>query len=152
MNDKADIARKRTNSNELNLAVDDGRVPVEQTVEEKLLAALLMANADLMEAFRQYEDLERVAMERKTEERSRKEIRMERKVSHIFSLPPKDLQLILAFSIETSRTWLYQSYRQAIPLCLLHHVLARTLPNSLTWLILSHNIFHYRRLITNPSS
>ena len=76
----------RTNSNESNLAVEDGRVPVEQTVEENLLAALLVANAELVEALKQYEDLERVAIERQTEERSRKEIRMERQVSHIFFL------------------------------------------------------------------
>jgi hypothetical protein len=84
MNDKADIARNRTDSNDLNHAVEDGRVSVEQTVEEGLLAALLGANADLMEALKQYDDLERVAIERQTEERSRKEVRMERKVSHIF--------------------------------------------------------------------
>jgi hypothetical protein len=86
MKDKGDIARTRTDSNDLNHAVEDGRVSVEQTVEEALLAALLMANADLMEALKQYDDLERVAIERQTEERSRKEVRMERKVSHIFFL------------------------------------------------------------------
>ena len=80
MKDKADIARNRTDSNDLN-AVEDDRVSVEQTVEEALLAALLIANADLMEALKQYDDLERVAIERQTEERSRKEVRMERKVS-----------------------------------------------------------------------
>ena len=82
MKDKGDIARNRTDSND----VEDGRVSVEQTVEEALLAALLMANADLVEALKQYDDLERVAIERQTEERSRKEVRMERKVSHIFFL------------------------------------------------------------------
>lgn len=86
MKDQADIARKHTNSNGLNPAVEDGRVSVEQTVEESLLGALLAANAELMEALKQYEDLERVAIERKTEERSRKEIRMERKVNCIFFL------------------------------------------------------------------
>lgn len=86
MKDKADIARNRTDSNDLNHAVEDGRVSVEQTVEEGLLAALLMANADLVEALKQYDDLERIAIERLTEERSRKEVRMERKVSHIFFL------------------------------------------------------------------
>jgi len=49
-------------------------------MEEKLLAALLAANAELMEALKQYDDLERVAMERKAESRSRKETRMDPKV------------------------------------------------------------------------
>ena len=86
MKGKGDVARNRTDSNDLNHTVEDGRVSVEQTVEEGLLAALLMANADLMEALKQYDDLERIAIERRTEERSRKEVRMERKVCHIFFL------------------------------------------------------------------
>ena len=52
-------------------------------MEEKLLAALLQANAELVEALKQYEDLERVAMERKAESRSRKETRMNRRVSRV---------------------------------------------------------------------
>ncbi|KAF8797720.1 hypothetical protein BYT27DRAFT_7204130 [Phlegmacium glaucopus] len=91
INDKADIARKHTNSTELNLAVDDSGVPVEQTMEEKLLAALLVANADLMEALQQYEDLQRVALERKTEERSRKELRIERKHRDLENLALSEL-------------------------------------------------------------
>ncbi|KAF8961590.1 hypothetical protein BDZ97DRAFT_1190000 [Flammula alnicola] len=72
--------RKRTASNDLNLSVDDmPDPPVELTIEEQLLAALLAANAELMEALKQYEDLERVAMERKAEDRSRKETRMDRR-------------------------------------------------------------------------
>lgn len=54
--------------------------PVEQTVEEQLLAALLAANEQLLEALRVYEDLERVAMERKAEDRSRRDVRMDRQV------------------------------------------------------------------------
>lgn len=54
--------------------------PVAVTVEEELLAALLAANAELIEALQQYEDLERVAMERKAELRSRKDTRMDRRV------------------------------------------------------------------------
>ena len=50
-------------------------------MEEKLLAALLAANAELIEALQQYDDLERVGMERKAEDRSRKEVRMDRRVS-----------------------------------------------------------------------
>lgn len=55
--------------------------PVELTTEENLLAALLAANAELIEALQQYDDLERVAMERKAEDLSRKETRMDRRVS-----------------------------------------------------------------------
>ncbi|KAF8175150.1 hypothetical protein BJ912DRAFT_37738 [Pholiota molesta] len=51
----------------------------EQTIEEQLFAALLAANEELIEVMRQYEDLERVAIERKAEERSRKEERRERR-------------------------------------------------------------------------
>ena len=58
-------------------------MPIELTMEEKLLAALLQANAELVEALKQYEDLERVAMERKAESRSRKETRMNRRVSKL---------------------------------------------------------------------
>jgi len=45
-------------------------LPIELTMDEKLLAALLQANVDLLETLKQYEDLERVAMERKAESRS----------------------------------------------------------------------------------
>lgn len=55
--------------------------PTELTVEEKLLAALLAANADLLEALGQYDDLQRVVIERKVEDRSRKEVRIDRRVS-----------------------------------------------------------------------
>lgn len=75
-----DQERKRTFSIESNKPHHDGDdLPIEQTVEEKLLAALLQANAELVEALKQYEDLERVAMERKAESRSRKETRMNRR-------------------------------------------------------------------------
>ncbi|KJA13530.1 hypothetical protein HYPSUDRAFT_122179, partial [Hypholoma sublateritium FD-334 SS-4] len=64
--------------NDGNLGVSDGGdSPTELTIEEQLLAALLGANAELMEALQQYEDMERVAMERKAEDRSRKELRRE---------------------------------------------------------------------------
>jgi len=90
LKDKSDIARKRTDSNE-NSVFEDGRVSAEQTVEENLLAALLVANAELIAALKQYEDLERVAIERKTEERSRKEIRMEHKHRDIENLASSEL-------------------------------------------------------------
>ncbi|KAJ7279148.1 hypothetical protein C8J57DRAFT_154703 [Mycena rebaudengoi] len=47
------------------------------TREEDLLADLLAANAELIEALQLYDDLERVAIERETEERSRDEVRMD---------------------------------------------------------------------------
>jgi hypothetical protein len=100
MKDKADIARNRTDSNGLNHGVED--VSVEQTVEEGLLASLLAANEELMEVLKQYDDLERVAIERQTEERSRREVRMERKVSHIFFLQRTHI-LSFDISIEISR-------------------------------------------------
>ncbi|KII83855.1 hypothetical protein PLICRDRAFT_47049 [Plicaturopsis crispa FD-325 SS-3] len=52
--------------------------PVELTVEEKLLAALLEANEDLLEALRVYDDLERLAVERDVEKMSRNEVKMDR--------------------------------------------------------------------------
>ncbi|KAJ3753166.1 hypothetical protein EV360DRAFT_53908 [Lentinula raphanica] len=51
----------------------------EQTTEEKLLAALLEANGELLGALGQFDDLERVAIERKAEKKSRKELKMDRK-------------------------------------------------------------------------
>jgi hypothetical protein len=54
--------------------------PVELTAEEQLLAALLAANEELLEALRVYDDLERVGAERMVEERSRKEVREDRTV------------------------------------------------------------------------
>ena len=56
----------------------------EQTIEEKLLAALLEANGELLAALVQYDDLQRVAIERKTEEKSRKETRMDRRVRSLY--------------------------------------------------------------------
>ncbi|TFK17459.1 hypothetical protein FA15DRAFT_676054 [Coprinopsis marcescibilis] len=66
-------ARERTISTDsrTNSIVDD------ETVEEKLLASLLAANGELLEALRQYDDLVRVAAEKKVEARSRKEVRMD---------------------------------------------------------------------------
>ena len=59
---------------------DGERESFEPTPEELLLSDLLGANADLVEALRLYEDLERVALERETEDRSRKDTRMDRRV------------------------------------------------------------------------
>lgn len=78
--------RDRTVSNHSALADAAGipgrESPIdEQTTEEKLLAALLEANEELLAALGQYDDLERVAIERRAEEKSRKEIRMDRRVS-----------------------------------------------------------------------
>lgn len=52
----------------------------ELTVEERLLAELLAANEELTAALMQYDDLERVGIERDTEERSKKETRIDRNV------------------------------------------------------------------------
>ena len=59
---------------------DSDRESSRSTVEEQLLAALLGANEELLEALRQYDDLERVGIERDAEERSRKETRIDRSV------------------------------------------------------------------------
>lgn len=61
---------------------DSGEQPIKLTREEELLAALLASNEELTEALKLYEDLERVGIERETEERSKKEIRIDRSVSH----------------------------------------------------------------------
>lgn len=59
--------------------------PIPTSKEEELLAALLAANQELLEAFKIYDDLERLGVaeqeEREVEERSRKEIRLDRTVS-----------------------------------------------------------------------
>ena len=74
-------SKRNLSSDFNNLVVKDiPETPLELTVEENLLAALLGANAELMEALQQYEDLERVAQERKAEERSRKEAKMDKRV------------------------------------------------------------------------
>ncbi|EAU87566.2 hypothetical protein CC1G_11875 [Coprinopsis cinerea okayama7 len=49
----------------------------DETMEEKLLAALLLANEELLEALRQYDDLARIAEEKRVEARSKKEVRMD---------------------------------------------------------------------------
>lgn len=59
--------------------------PVELTEEEKLLAALLAANAELLEVLRQWEDLNRLAMERKMEDRSKRDVRINKVCD--FNLP-----------------------------------------------------------------
>jgi len=57
------------------------------TREEQLLASLLAANAELMEALKQCDDLERVAIERKTEDLSLRETRMDRRVCFLAPIP-----------------------------------------------------------------
>jgi len=79
--------RTRTISNDINLVVREvNDPPVELTMEEQLLAALLAANAELLEALKQWDDLNRVAIERKVEDRSKREVRMDRRVSLRFLL------------------------------------------------------------------
>ena len=50
--------------------------PVELTIEEKLLDALLAANEELLQVLKQWDDLHRLAIERKVEDRSKKEVRL----------------------------------------------------------------------------
>jgi hypothetical protein len=57
--------------------------PKESTPEERLLDALLSANEELLEVLRMYHDLELLAIERMTEERSKKDIWMDQSVSMI---------------------------------------------------------------------
>lgn len=52
--------------------------PVELTVEEQLLGALLEANGALTSVLRDYDDIERIGIERDTLERSRQEVRLDR--------------------------------------------------------------------------
>ncbi|KAF9446534.1 hypothetical protein P691DRAFT_803828 [Macrolepiota fuliginosa MF-IS2] len=52
----------------------------EITKEEQLLNEILDANGELLEALNQYEDMDRVAMERKAEYRSMRENRIDRRV------------------------------------------------------------------------
>lgn len=60
------------------------------TAEEQLLAALLAANQELLEAFRVYDDLERLALaekeEREVQERSMVEQRIDRRVCPLISM------------------------------------------------------------------
>lgn len=53
---------------------------LEETVQEKLLGSLLYANGELMDALQQYDDLERVAIERLAEEVSRRDTKMDPRV------------------------------------------------------------------------
>lgn len=64
-----------------SLQFQEDEPPAESTVEEELLAALLAANGVLQEALRSYDDLERVAVERQAEEISRRDVKMDRRVS-----------------------------------------------------------------------
>ncbi|KIJ18196.1 hypothetical protein PAXINDRAFT_167451 [Paxillus involutus ATCC 200175] len=75
-------ARKRssTHGSHQDLSVANAEdVPDKLTVEEELLAALLDANVALMSSLQMYDDLARVAVEKATEEKSKREIRMDRR-------------------------------------------------------------------------
>ncbi|KAJ7490141.1 hypothetical protein B0H11DRAFT_2277986 [Mycena galericulata] len=74
--------RKRKNSSNTMNSVVNGSLPDlagghVSTREEELLADLLAANEQLLEALGLYKDLQRVALEREAEERSRREVRMD---------------------------------------------------------------------------
>ena len=70
-------------------ATNPDEPPPELTVEEQLLAALLSANEDLTGALRVYEELERLRIEKETQERSKKETRMGSRVrcDHLLLIP-----------------------------------------------------------------
>lgn len=72
-------ALRTANGSYPNLHSREDESPTESTVEEELLAALLVANEALLEALRLYDDLERVAVEREAEELSRRDVRMDRR-------------------------------------------------------------------------
>lgn len=61
----------RTLLDNRNAGNDGANSPIEVTTEEKLLAALLAANAELLEVLKQWEDLHHLAIERKIEDLSR---------------------------------------------------------------------------------
>ncbi len=54
--------------------------PVELTPEEQLLGALLEANGALTSVLQDYDEIERIGIERETLERSRQEVRLDRSV------------------------------------------------------------------------
>ena len=57
--------------------------PVETTPEEQLLGELLEANGALTSVLRDYDDIERIGIERETAERSRQEVRLDRSVRRL---------------------------------------------------------------------
>lgn len=84
MKDKDPHARSRKVSDDTLGVNGKADVPGDSTVEEQLLAALLGANAELMEALKQYDDLKRVGLERKIEDQSRRDARLGRRVRRPF--------------------------------------------------------------------
>lgn len=68
-----------THGSHQDLVASEEEPPQELTIEERLLADLLDANERLLGALGMYEDLERVALEKAAEERSRREVRMSRR-------------------------------------------------------------------------
>ena len=77
-------------------ATNPDEPPPELTVEEQLLAALLSANEDLTGALRVYEELERLRIEKETQERSKKETRMGSRVRyHPFRMHDSDIICVL---------------------------------------------------------
>ena len=69
--DQDNETRKRNNEPQRN-----GKPGDDETIEEKLLGNLLAANAELIEALRQYDDLVRIAEEKKEEERPIRHIKV----------------------------------------------------------------------------
>ncbi|KAH7882143.1 hypothetical protein F5I97DRAFT_1817699 [Phlebopus sp. FC_14] len=79
--------RTRSSSQQDFLSANMEDAPTELTVEEELLAALLDAHEALISSLSMYDDLARIAIEKATEEKSRRDVRMDRRVRDlIYSL------------------------------------------------------------------
>uniref|UniRef100_A0A8H8CFZ1 VHS domain-containing protein n=1 Tax=Psilocybe cubensis TaxID=181762 RepID=A0A8H8CFZ1_PSICU len=83
------------NTAAVNGKATDPPPPLDATIEEQLLAALLAANAELMEALKVYDDLKRVALERRIEDQSRRDARSARRARD--QLPAEPLGSDAAF-------------------------------------------------------
>jgi hypothetical protein len=81
--DWATAIADRARAEQLSIVGPGEHVPT--TVEEQLLHALVTANGELNDAFKGYDDLERIAISEREEaevrERSRVELRLDRSVS-----------------------------------------------------------------------
>lgn len=126
--------------------------PIELTIEEELLAALLASNEALLEALRLYDDLERVAVERQAEEISRRDVKMDRRVCcspcistwwflTLFPIYSNSSIKITNMAHSSSRRKLMSVVAHRV-LHLLHRPsLLRNLSNSLLLLLLSHILY-----------
>jgi hypothetical protein len=91
---QAEASRSRENNNVQRLMTTDSEQDVRsQTMEEEALGSLFEAHSALAEGIRQHDELERMAQDeaelRQARERSRKDTRMDRNVSHPYSSDDK---------------------------------------------------------------